>query len=120
METEGPSGSGRGAAAGGLPTTPHGMPLALYQAVLRDNLTLMHKLHVLNKEYFAFVRQVGAAARVGQAAAAAAVPWGLARFRWCCCARHGNPTPIPQPCAGTLTHHKHVSQVTNARPCASP
>lgn len=98
METEGPSGSGRGAAAGGLPTTPHGMPLALYQAVLRDNLTLMHKLHVLNKEYFAFVRQVGATARGAPAAAAvaAAVPRELARCRTCCCARPCNPTPASQ------------------------
>ncbi|EFJ41722.1 hypothetical protein VOLCADRAFT_68008 [Volvox carteri f. nagariensis] len=39
-------------------TTPYGMPVLLYQNVLRENLQLIHKLHVLNKEYFAFVRQV--------------------------------------------------------------
>ncbi|GIL42637.1 hypothetical protein Vafri_581, partial [Volvox africanus] len=39
-------------------TTPYGIPVLLYQNVLRENLQLMHKLHVLNKEYFAFVRQV--------------------------------------------------------------
>ncbi|GFR40524.1 hypothetical protein Agub_g1093, partial [Astrephomene gubernaculifera] len=41
-----------------LPTTPYGMPLPLYRGVLRENLRLQHKLHVLNKEYFGFVRQV--------------------------------------------------------------
>lgn len=41
-------------------TTPYGMPVQLFHNVLRDNLQLMHKLHTLNKEYFAFVRQVRA------------------------------------------------------------
>ena len=43
-----------------LPLTPYGMPLSLYEQVLRGNLQLMHRLHVLDKEYFRFIKQVGA------------------------------------------------------------
>eukprot|EP00798_Chlamydomonas_sp_ICE-L_P003511 gene3511-13582_t len=41
-----------------VPLSPYGMPEELFERILLNNLHLVHKLHVLNKDYFRFVKLV--------------------------------------------------------------
>lgn len=38
--------------------TPYDMPLSLYKEVQTSNIIIMHRLHVFDKDYFKFVRQL--------------------------------------------------------------
>lgn len=41
-----------------VPTTPYGMSLSLYEGVLREDLALMHKVHVLHPDYCQFIKSL--------------------------------------------------------------